>query len=88
MDFDNQARSGVRDLGADELCTAVVDDLIVPDQSVSGAATEEACDSITAAAYVIESTGVVTFQPGIRILLQNGFTILDGGTFSAVIAVP
>lgn len=87
-DFDGQMRSGVRDLGADEFCTAVEDDLVVPDQTVTGGADEEACNTLTAAAYIVGSTGVATFTVGILATLENGFTVENGGTFTVVNALP
>ena len=45
----------------------------------------EACDTLTADTFIIESTGDVAFRAGSRIVLGNGFFVATGGEFTAEI---
>ena len=72
----------------DTPCTATPN-VDVPNQTVTGTASWEACDTITATSgFTVGATGDVTFQAGQRIVLGDGFAVLGGGSFAAVIAPP
>ncbi len=53
--------------------------------TVSTAEMYEACDTLTADTFTIESTGDVSFRAGDRIELGNGFFVASGGKFAAEI---
>jgi uncharacterized protein YkwD len=72
----------------DTPCTATAN-VDVPNQTVTGTASWEACDTITAVSgFTVGATGNATFQAGRRIVLGDGFAVLSGGSFAAVIASP
>jgi hypothetical protein len=47
----------------------------------------EACVSIRAAAYVIDTTGDVTMR-SLAVTLDNGFAVNDGGVLLVLLEVP
>lgn len=51
--------------------------------TVSGTETYDACDTLTADTFTIQSTGDVRFRAGNAIVLENGFSIAAGGEFVA-----
>jgi hypothetical protein len=75
------------ELGADESVTcvftncsdSVASTLDLSGVTVSSTEVYEACDTLTADTFTIESTGVVHFRAGHRIVLENGFSIESGG---------
>jgi uncharacterized protein YkwD len=72
----------------DTPCTATPN-VDVPNQTVTSTASWEACDTITAlSGFTVGATGDVTFQAGQRVVLGDGFAVLAGGSFTALIAPP
>lgn len=72
----------------DTPCTATAN-VDVPNQTVTSTASWEACDTVSAVSgFTVGATGDATFQAGQRIVLGDGFAVLSGGTFAAVIASP
>ena len=66
-------------------CPADTDNHLVG-TSFYGTATEQACETLTAGDLtIVSSTGDVTFQAGRSIVLGDGFAVLSGGSFRAVI---
>jgi hypothetical protein len=63
------------------------EDAVLPAQTVSGVATFEGCNSITAGAggFTVTGTGDATFTAGNWIALESGFSVLSGGVFTAEI---
>jgi hypothetical protein len=63
------------------------EDAVLPAQTVSGLATFEGCNSITAGAggFTVTGTGGATFTAGNWIALESGFSVLSGGVFTAEI---
>jgi hypothetical protein len=68
-------------------CSAAQDDLVLPDEVVGDLRVVEACASITAAAYVIDTTGNVTMR-SLSHVLQNGFAVNAGGALQVFVEVP
>lgn len=64
-------------------------DLVLPDPGspVNGTVVVEACNSITAGPYIVGSSGTVTFTAP-SIILESGFNVQSGGTFTADGSVP
>ncbi len=59
-------------------------DVVVPAQTVTGALVEQACDAITAGSgVVISRTGSVDLSAGHTVVLDNGFSVQQGGTLRA-----
>jgi hypothetical protein len=87
-DFDATYRSGARDIGADEYCSAGVEDLDLSDETVNSTLTEVACQTITAGPYTIQSSGDVVFQAGRGVVLRNGFQLESGAAFEINISLP
>jgi 6-phosphogluconolactonase (cycloisomerase 2 family) len=53
--------------------------------TVSSTEMYEACDTLTADTFTIESTGNVSFRAGNLIVLEDGFSVASGGEFTAEI---
>lgn len=84
-------------IDAAKICTAEFGcllgdvDLILPGQTISTVEPPfTACHSITSGAggFIVDATGDVTFQAGQSIVLESGFEVQSGGTFTAVIGFP
>ena len=62
----------------------------LPAQVVNTQQTFEACNTIEAGSggFRIEPTGIVTFSVGNMVVLENGFEVAAGATFSAVMGLP
>ena len=87
-DLERAFRTAPRDLGAYEHCSALVDDLVLSGESVSGVRNEIACYTIAADSYVVEASGDVLFHAGSVVVLGDGFEIEDGGRFEVVVEIP
>jgi hypothetical protein len=91
-DFEGDARpagDGV-DLGADERFVAppcVADAVVVlSDDTVTGVEVHEACDEILAGPnYTVAGGGDLTLSARGRVVLRDGFAVLDGGALTVVI---
>lgn len=79
FDLDGSRRGSPRDIGADEVCQAASDDLVVADETLSGTAVEEACETITVRDYTVGANGDLTLRAGERVTLEGGFRVLSGG---------
>lgn len=72
----------------DAPCTASTT-VNVANQTVTGTASWAACVTVNAVSgFTVGATGDVTFQAGQRVVLGDGFAVLPGGSFKAVIAPP
>jgi len=61
----------------------------VGNQTVTGTASWQACETVRAlSGFTVGATGDVTFQAGQKVVLGDGFAVLAGGSFRAVIAYP
>ena len=66
-------------------CTSA-NDVVLQNETVVAPRMIEGCRSITAGtSFVIAAGGTTTFTAGSEIVLQNGFSVDSGGTFTAVI---
>lgn len=57
-------------------------------QSYSGTHLVEAADAITADSVRVETGGDVTFRAGDRVVLNNGFSVENGGSFQVELVPP
>ena len=87
-DFDDTVRPHPRDLGADEYCSAAVDDLVLSDQTVSSSRIERSCRTIAARDYTIGPSADVLFQSGRSVRLESGFAVEAGARFQVLIELP
>ncbi len=88
IDIDDTYRNSLRDIGADEYCSAGVDHQVLPESVVNNTVTETACRTIIAGPYTVQEFGDVLFQAGKAVILRNGFQIEEGGQFEVVIELP
>jgi hypothetical protein len=88
VDFDKTYRAGTADIGADEYCSAGVEDLELSGETVNQQVTEVACRTITAGPYTVQSSGDVIFQAGGGVVLRNGFQLDDGASLAIIISLP
>jgi len=88
LDVDRTFRTAPRDLGADEYCAATAEDLVLTGDVVNNTRTEEACKTITASSYSVQSSGDVLLHAGRTVILGNGFGVASGGILRIEIGVP
>lgn len=79
FDIDRSRRGSPRDIGADEVCRAADNDLVLANLTLSGTAVEEACETITVRDYTVGASGDLTLRAGRRVTLESGFQVLSGG---------
>jgi uncharacterized repeat protein (TIGR02543 family) len=77
-------------MDADKTCTATFAECVplkdVSGQTISDVQSFEACNVLTAGSFqILGGGGLVTFTAGEEIILQDGFTVGSGATFTAVI---
>lgn len=73
----------------DSPCVASPQNVDVPNQTVSGTESFAACDTVSAVSgFTVTGSGDVTFQAGNRVVLGDGFAVLDGGSFRAILLPP
>lgn len=88
FDLDGSRRGSPRDIGADEICQAAADDLVLADATLSGPAIFEACATITVHDYTVAASGDLTLQAGGRVTFESGFRVLLGGRLRVVGTLP
>lgn len=89
LDFDKTFRSAPRDWGADEYCFAATDELALSNATVNTGQIHEACLTISAGpSYHIGAGGDVVLRAGAKVVLQNGFSVGEGGTLAIDIHLP
>ena len=71
-----------------EQACAADDDLILSGNVVTGDETFEACQTITAGPFTVEDGGSALLVAGEKIILGDGFSVADGGSFTARIDEP
>lgn len=64
-------------------CSDAVATVNLSGHTATGVEIHEACDTLTADSFAVGSTAEVTFRAGNRIILQGGFSVAQGGRFSA-----
>jgi hypothetical protein len=79
FDLDGSRRGDPRDIGADEICQAAADDVVLADATLSGAALVEACETITVRNYTVAASGDLTLRADRRVTFESGFQVLSGG---------
>jgi len=92
---DPDCSDGIISLTADISCDAVFgvvcsvseDDLFLPNEVMTGVVLEQSCQTITAQSIITETADVI-FEAGHAIRLDNGFTVEQDGTFTAILDLP
>jgi hypothetical protein len=88
LDFEATRRGEPRDLGADELCTAAQEDLVVAEETVVGTDSRKACRKLTASTVTVDIGGDLRLQAGRTVVLDTGFRVLSGGSLVVIDVVP
>lgn len=88
FDIDRTSRGSLRDIGADEVCLAAADDIVLADETLSVTKHVEACETITVRDYTVAATGDLSLQAGRLITFESGFMVFSGGRLRVLGTLP
>lgn len=87
-DFENQTRGPAIDIGADEWCSTIVENINISNKTYVGNIKEQACNTVSVTASEIESGASVVFQAGVALGFGNEFRIKKGADALVRLSLP